>query len=126
MSRRSDNVIVRHGDLPAAVELGAFTLEKPDEGAPRLTLEVKREGERSVYGDLAVDLLAGGHDPLRVGLIKGIAVYTTTPSRPVSIPLHVADASRLSEARLRLAFRSRPDDDGGGSELIAEREVTLP
>ncbi len=118
-------IIVRHGQLAAAIGLSDLAVET-GAGPPRVSLRLDRMGERSVYGDLAAEFLpaAGGASP--VGKAKGIAVYTSVLSRTFAMPLHPPDGVSLAEGRLRVTFRSRPDADGGGDPITASGEIALP
>ncbi len=120
-------VIVRQGELEASVGLEIEDFRQGGPGADVVSLRLDRGGDRSVYGDMtAYWLPAGDDDAVRVGLAKGIAIYTTVHRRSFDLALRLPEGVDQASGVLRVAFESRPDLDGGGSELSAQHEVTLP
>lgn len=110
-------VIVRVGDLGAEAAIGAAWVSEDDEG-PAFHFDLKRTGNRSVYGDIEVTR-SGLAEPLLVA--RGIAVYPEVAERQVSlrVPGEVA-------AKLKGPVRIRYSEDrelGGGTIDEAERVV---
>ncbi len=107
-------VIVRHGDLPAAVALADPELLAADGEVPRtLSLRLERRGERSVYGDLTVTWIpSGGGLGIVVREVKGVAVYTPNPSRTLRLTLPPPAGVELRSGRLEVRFAERPETPG--------------
>lgn len=110
-------VIVRVGDLGAEAAIGAAWVSEGDDGAA-FHFDLKRTGNRSVYGDIEVTR-PGVAEPLLVA--RGIAVYPEVAERQVSlrVPGEVA-------AKLKGPLRIRYTEDrelGGGTIDEAERMV---
>ncbi len=118
-------VIVRHGELSASVHLSDVVLDTgPD---PELSFRLAREGQASVYGDLNASWIprVDGSETVVVR-VKGVAVYATLPAVKLRFALRPPIGTRFADGRLRLSFRSRPEDDGGGSQITAVAEIELP
>jgi hypothetical protein len=115
-------VIVRHGDLSAAVALQDLKLETLPTGEPALSLALLRQGESSVYGDLAVEFTPNRGTPRVIGNAKGLAVYAPNALRRGKLALKPG-AARLADGTLHVAFRERADS---GGKLLAEASLRLP
>ena len=111
-------VIIRRDNPTAAISLGAAQLDSlPDrDGKAVLQVVLDRAGERSVYGDLSVDLEAGG-STTRVGLMVGLAVYTPTPRRVIRLPLTLDREQLPRSGRLVVRFA---ETEVGHGDLVAD------
>jgi hypothetical protein len=83
---------------------------------------LNREGSKSVYGDLTADYVAPGAEPVNVGLVRGIAVYTPNTSRRFSMPLTVPVGTDLSKGKLVVRFSSSSE---AKSQVFDEKELVL-
>jgi P pilus assembly chaperone PapD len=115
-------VIVRIGDLPASLTLSALTLEKTEENRLLLQTTLNREGRKSVYGDLTADYIVPGAEPVNIGLVRGIAVYTPNTLRRFSMPLNVPEGIDLSNGKLVVRFSSSNE---ARPEVYDEKELML-
>lgn len=118
-------VIVRHGQTTARVSLSDLRWEMdPATGTPRaLSVRIGRTGNRSVYGDVTVSLVAADGREQVIGSINGIAVYTPNPYRLLKVPVQVPAGSLSRGARLRVTYRNGEDS---GSRILAQVEVAVP
>lgn len=118
-------VIVRQGEIEAAAALSELRLVEAAAGQePKLSLRIDRNGERSLFGDLtAVYRAPGSAREEIVAQATRLAVYTPNESRRVELPLRRADDASLRGGRLRVVYRTRPEE---GAQLIAEGELALP
>jgi len=111
-------IIIRQGEVHATARIGNMTfVTYKDKGAHQLKVTLEREGNRSLYGDLAVfanDL----HDP--VGMVRGIALYTTTASRPVVVPLDLSGVSAPQNG-IDLMVRFTENKKFGGDQEAQKR-----
>lgn len=112
-------VIVRQGKLTAAASLGDLRLTRQGQDYD-LQLSLKREGDRSLYGDFS--LYCGGNTKQPVYQLRGIAVYPEIPSRNIhfTFPAPESDCSSL-----RVVYRAAQDDAVYRGQVIAEATVTL-
>lgn len=114
-------IIVRKGELQAKTTMSqiAYTPETGNHG--ELSFKLERSGLRSLYGDVEIFEMADGLTGKRVGLARGIALYTTTPDRRVKVPLSGPLAQGVSS--LRVSY-----DEGGkyGGQNRIETMFVLP
>lgn len=119
-------VIVRHGELGAraAIEDPAFH-PAGDDTPPAIDFRLLREGERSLFGDLAVTFVPeDGGAPVVVGEVQGLAVYTPNDERRIRLPLAVPDGASLGAGRFEIAFEEPAEDGGAG--LSAHAVLAMP
>lgn len=114
-------VIVRHDTQGASVALTQLALSSG--AAPVLAFRLERGGDTSVYGDLAVTLIAPGAPELAVAKASGIAVYTPNTVRRASLALTLPNGTLPPRSRLRLVLRERAE---AGGKALAEATLALP
>lgn len=111
-------IIVRHGDPVAEVSVGDVELIAGSDGEPdELRLVIRRQGDRSVYGDLSVSVSGAGEGRREIGRVRGLAVYTPNTAREVGIPLD-QPLRDLRGKTLELRYR---DAEGSGTTLASSR-----
>ncbi len=110
-------IIVRHGQLDATIELGdlAITEEK------NLSLQIQRQGTRSVYGDVEVFVNSGNAKGQQAGFVKGVSVYVPNPVRNFLLPLTFPEGFKQDSDELLVRFKEDPSY--GGQQVT---ELTLP
>ncbi len=116
-------VIVRHGETAAEVAFSDVRFRPGAPGEPATaTFVIRRQGNRSVYGDLTL-VHAPERGPEQVlGVMKGVSVYTPNRSRTLSVPLDSTVTRLPSGGRLRLRYTdSEPD-----GRTIAEANLQVP
>ena len=109
-------VIVRHGDTDAEVSLSNLALSQPDANKTVLSLLINRQGNQSVYGDIAVSFTPNGGKEQIIARANGLAVYTPNARRRVNLLLSVPDGG-LSGGELRVMYRQQAEQGGA---LLAE------
>lgn len=118
-------VIVREGSTNAEVALEQLRIQpadKPD-APPLLAFDIRRSGNRSVYGDLVATFTPAGGAPLEVAKVAGVAVYVPNAQRQARLPLALPAGVALQRGTLRLQYNERPD---AGGKLLAAAELALP
>lgn len=115
-------VIIRSGESSATVHLSQAGFNTLPNGKPVVNMVLERTGDRSVYGDLTVDFISSQGKKIRVGIIKGIAVYTPTPSRKLLIALDRTDGVDYNNGKLHIVYTTPLDDK---PVKLAETEVEL-
>lgn len=115
-------VIVRHGSTNVAVTIDSLKLSPPSKEFPKpvLSLQLQRDGSRSVYGDFVAELEANGKKTI-VGRMNGVAVYTPNKSRSIKIPLAVPEGIKL-DGTLNVYFRT-PATRGG--DILAKTLIKV-
>jgi len=115
-------VIVRHGATDATVRLSGLALAREGK-QPVLTLQFDREGNSSVYGDLAISFTPRGGKPQQLALVGGIAVYTPNRIRKAAVPLQVPSSTALAHGTIEVSYRDRPE---AGGKVLAQASLELP
>ena len=115
-------VIVRHGATDATVRLSGLALAREGK-QPVLTLQFDREGNSSVYGDLAISFTPRGGKPQQLALVGGIAVYTPNRIRKAAVPLQVPGGTALAHGTIEVSYRDRPE---AGGKVLAQASLELP
>ncbi len=116
-------VIIRVGNTSCQVSLSDLSLETTEDTTQVLHMVINRQGNQSVYGDLTVDYLAPGEDPVQVGLVRGIAVYTPNNRRQFGLTLSVPEETTLDQGKLIVRYTSAGDVN---TEVYADTEYILP
>lgn len=118
-------VIVRQGDTHAKLDLTDITVQPPAAGsaAGQLSFQMRREGNRSVYGDLLATFTTTAGVTFEVARAGGVAVYTPNAARRVQLPLQMPAGGKLPPGTLRVSFKERPES---GGKLLAEASLNLP
>jgi fimbrial chaperone protein len=118
-------VIIREGETTARVNLANVAVKPPAATGdlPVLAFELRREGNRSVYGDVIAYFAPRGGRELVVGRASGVAVYVPNSVRRAKVPLQLPPTQRLANGQLRVAFVERPES---GGRVLADATVDLP
>ncbi|MGH1455891.1 MAG: fimbrial biogenesis chaperone [Alphaproteobacteria bacterium] len=91
-------VIMRKGDLVAQTSLSSPKIKKIGEDT-YLEVEINRTGTKSILGSLNVFA-----EEQKIGILKTVAVYMSSPKRVVSIKLDPERAKNLSGKTLRVTL----------------------
>ena len=115
-------VIVRVGETAAQVNFSAISFALLKDSTPQLSFLFTRSGNRSVYGDLAVNFIPSQGKPSVVGRVKGVAVYTPNTSRQLQLNLEKPAGVDYRSGSLQLVYSSAADTK---YEKFAEATVPL-
>ena len=116
-------IIIRSGVVSANATLSDLNLERDKEGIQYLAFTLNRTGNGSVYGNLIAEFIPVKGDPIQMGAVKGVAVYTNLNKRQVIIKLDSFEGMNLKNGKLRLRYTSR--EDAKVQEIFAEAELNL-
>ena len=118
-------VIIRVGENTARVTINDLVFKKPanSSSAPKLDFTFNRTGNMSVYGDLKIEFISSRGKVTQAKLIKGIGVYTPTPSRHMSIDLDTDGNVVYANGMLKMTFTLQTSDK---SVKVVEAELALP
>ncbi len=103
-------VFIRKGRLEAGATIANPRLVRTATNTV-LELDMRRTGQRSVYGEIL-----GKRGSEQVFQIKGIAIYPEVEGRTVKIPLTAEQLGKL-KGPVRIEYREMPEN---GGQLIAE------
>jgi P pilus assembly chaperone PapD len=117
-------LIVRHGKLESAVQISGLALADLPNGEGRvIKATLTRSGTESSFGDVTVRFKpAAGGEPVIVGQVTRLAVYTPNTTRNIQVPLRVPDGVNLANGTLDITYQA-PSDEGGA--LLAEASIPL-
>lgn len=115
-------IIIRVGDLKSTIEITGLKLDTQSDTIPNLSLTFSRKGDISVYGDLMVYWDSGNGQPVEVGVVRGIAVYTPNKLRRFSLQLRKPGGVDYSRGKLIVRFQA-PNEQK--SEIFAEKEFPI-
>jgi hypothetical protein len=114
--------IIRIGASTAAVNLSNAAFERSNDSVPMLSIVLNRTGNMSVYGDLTIDFISSKGKVTQVSEIKGIAVYTPTPSRRIRVALGKFSGIDYKTGKLHVVYKTSSD---AKSVTLAETELVL-
>lgn len=103
-------VFIRKGRLDASASLANPRFNQ-NATSKWLELDLKRTGQRSVYGEIL-----GRRGNEQIFAIKGIAIYPEVTARTVRIPLTPEQIAKM-RGPVRIEYRELPEN---GGQLIAE------
>lgn len=116
-------VIVRHGETTVSATLDELAFEPAQGDArPALAFIIKRDGNRSVYGDLVAEFTPAGGKATEVLKMSGVAVYVPNALRRVHFSLNLPKGIILKNGVLTLRYSERADV---GGKLIAQTQLKL-
>jgi hypothetical protein len=114
-------VIIRSGENTAEISLSDISFQQPKDTLPSVKFTFNRSGNMSVYGDIAVDYISPEGKTTRVGLAKGLAIYTPTAKRIFNLPLNQAAGVDYHKGSLHLSYSY----DAAKNEKLAEEKISL-
>ncbi len=117
-------IIIRHGKLDVSFKISdlAFT-PKTEEKKPSLAMKLNRDGNRSIYGDIAVNFRSvNGGGPVEVGRINGVSVYVPNKNRMLNIALNPPEGINLKSGTLHVKFEEDLKKGKGG---FAEEKLAI-
>jgi hypothetical protein len=115
-------VIIRVGKSTTILNITDLKLEKTTDGTNKLQLCINRTGNMSAFGDISVTHFAPDGKETKIGLIKGVAVYTPNSVRKLKVNLENISSVDLSKGVIRVLFFSQ---NIKRIEKLAEAEFTL-
>jgi hypothetical protein len=113
--------IIRKGDNTAAVNFSDAKFEMEHDSIPSLDLTFNRSGNMSVYGDVEVNYISALGKSTRVGMIKGMAVYTPNAKRNFHLRLDKVPGVEYHSGKLQIIY----SDQSPRATKLAEKEFAL-
>jgi P pilus assembly chaperone PapD len=115
-------VIIRVGQSTMKTSLSDLKLNIVNDTTVRLKITFNRTGNMSVYGDVRVDYISQQGQPITVGTVKGIAVYTPNEKRVFIMDLDKKAGVNYHTGSLHLTYSSQSDTK---PEKFAEADLVL-
>lgn len=97
-------LIIRIGDNTAAAALSKISVQMEKDDLPVANMLINRTGNMSVYGDISVDYTSAEGKITRVGMIKGLAVYTPNTSRYIRMALNKSPGIDYHAGKLNIIY----------------------
>ena len=114
-------VILRKGVQSIKVDIKAkLNNSQPDQ--IQLNVNFVRSGNISSYGDLVVEHISLNGKISKVGLAKGLAIYTPNRIRDFTLPLDKSQGVNYNLGILRITYSSSPDSK---NKILAQTEIQL-
>jgi hypothetical protein len=115
-------VIIRVGESTTLVTLTNASLQWSKDSLPSLKVDFNRSGNMSVYGDIAVDHISPEGKITRIGVAKGMALYTPNMVRHFNLLLDNKTDVDYHKGKLHIVYTTQPD---AKSIKMAETELLL-
>ena len=114
-------VIIRVGATKFNITFSdaSFKLEK--DSIPQLKITLNRTGNMSSYGNIMVDYIPSQGKVTRVGIIKGLSVYTPNSQRILQLSLEKNAGVDYKSGKLKVSYYDQSDNP----VKLAEDVITL-
>ena len=112
-------VIIRNGTTSAQLHFSDVGMDTTK--IPVLKMTLNRTGNISVYGDVSVDYISPSGKVTKVGMAKGLSVYTPNTLRNFSLQLEAKPEIDFHQGKIHVAFT----DQSAKPLKLAEDEITL-
>ena len=114
-------VIIRVGETKAAVTMSNVSFSSEGDTIPAVQMTFNREGNISVYGDVRVDYLFPTGEELKVGIVRGLSVYTPNKLRHFKMELEKPKNVNYHTGKLRITY----SDQSIKPVTLAKEEIEL-
>jgi len=115
-------VIIQVGASNAQVQVADLSLSNANDTLPGLHMSLQRNGDMSVYGDIAVRSISEEGKAVQVGYVKGVAVYTPCRIRQLRIPLSQENGMNYRNGKLQVTYTAQVK---GKPVVLSEAELLL-
>lgn len=112
-------VIIRTGETYAQLHFSNLAIET--EKDPVLKMTFNRTGNMSVYGDISAEYISSAGKITKVGMAKGLAVYTPNTIRNFNLQLDKNPEIDYHQGKIHLVFT----DQSAKPVKLAEEEIIL-
>lgn len=117
-------VIVRQGETSASVSLENPSLLRATSGqGPAVAFDLRRTGNRSVYGDLTATFVPTRGPAQEIGRAGGVAVYVPNTNRRMKLQLDPPAGLELAHGTLTLRFQQ---EAAQGGAVLAQADLPIP
>ncbi len=113
-------VIARVGTYAGGVTFSGVGFEMPSD-SPRINLVLNRTGTMSTYGNLSIDYVPETGEPIRLEVVKGLAVYTPVKTRRLRVNLAKKEKVDFTTGKLRIIYNNL-----AGDRLVNTAQEEIP
>jgi hypothetical protein len=114
-------VIIRSGENNSSVSFTDVSFQQAKDTASLVKFTINRNGNMSVYGDIAVDYISPDGKSTRLATANGLAVYTPTNKRYFNLAIKEAPGIDFHKGSLYLTYKY----DASKNEKIAAESIVL-
>lgn len=114
-------VLIRVGEATTKMSLSNLSVQLGNEGEQIFKITINRSGNMSSYGDLTVNYISTQGKVTRVGLVKGMAVYTPNSKRDFEFKLDNNRSIDYKSGKLQVIYT----DQSSKAKILAEQELIL-
>lgn len=114
-------VLIRVGESTTKLTLSNSSISVGADGAPVYKVIINRLGNMSSYGDITVNYISTEGIITRVGLVKGLAVYTPNSKREFQLKLENNSNINYKSGKLHISYT----DQSLKPKILAEEEMML-
>lgn len=115
-------IIIRSGESTVNANITKLQLESLPENQRVLKVTLNRSGNMSLYGDISVEHISEEGKVTKVGLIRGISVYTPNKIRNMKIKLEDTAGLNYQSGKLRVNYSTSAEEK---SKILASAELSL-
>ena len=115
-------VIIRIGESDSQVSFSDISFGMAKDSMPVLNITFNRSGNMSSYGDISVDHVSLQGKITRIGIVKGMALYTPNNKRRFNLPLEKNSSVDYHSGKLHVTYATQAD---ARSVKIAETDLIL-
>ena len=114
-------VIIRSGNNTSVVSISDVSFLQEKETLPSLKFTFNRNGNMSVYGDVAVDYISPEGKSVRVSTANGLSIYTPVAKRNFNLVLNKLPGVDYHKGSLRVTYHY----SAANAEQLAEGKIAL-
>ena len=114
-------VLIRVGESTTKLSLSNPSIMLGKDGEPVLKIIINRSGNMSSYGDITVTYISAEGKITRVGVVKGLAVYTPNSKRDFQLKLESNQNIDYKSGKLHIAYT----DQSLKPKILAEEDMIL-
>lgn len=114
-------IIIRVGESNTTVNLSDVSFKMEKDTIPVLSMTFNRKGNMSIYGDVSVDYIPVRGKKLRVGTVKGLAIYSPNTIRHFNLLLSKMAGVDHRSGKLHLIYT----DQSPRPIVMAEETIEL-
>ena len=117
-------IIVRVGDLTLDVGVKNASLGR-ENGSPVLNVTLRREGSKSLYGDVEIVWRGDDGGELILNQINAVAIYPELNERSWTHTLTLPNRDTLPAGTVHYMVREHTDEDDAQGKLLAETKLRV-
>jgi hypothetical protein len=115
-------IIIRTGEVSVSASFENLKLETAADNTQNLLFTINRIGNISLYGDIAILFVPDQGNPIQVGALNGVGIYTSIDKRHMNIHLENAKGGKLPKGKLKITYTSKTE---GKSVIYCNTELEV-